>query len=68
MLEQVARIALRADYTRVSQAAAGRFTAGLGRYLRLLRRMAEDDPDQQFWDILQRVVLKILKYLLSGRT
>jgi hypothetical protein len=41
----------------------GRLAVDLRRSVLRLRRLAQDDPEEQFWDALQKVMLKAIKYL-----
>ncbi|HKV26463.1 MAG TPA: hypothetical protein VJN93_17845 [Candidatus Acidoferrum sp.] len=49
----------------ISSVAAGSEASNFDRSLRKLKRLAKDDPDLIFWDILQRTVVKILKHVTS---
>ncbi len=62
MLERVVREILRLE-TGISMVAAGREAFGLRERIRYLERLAEDDPENVFWDRLQKTVIKILRYL-----
>jgi hypothetical protein len=67
MLERVVREILRLEAS-ISMVAAGREAVGLRHSVRNLKRLAEDDPDNIFWDRLQKTVIKILRYLaVEGR-
>jgi hypothetical protein len=65
MMEQLLRILIRPSTTTMSERETGRSAANLQKYLRVLKKLAEKDPDEKFWDILHRVDLKILKHLLQ---
>jgi len=66
MLERVVREILRLE-TGISMVAAGREAISLRQRVRYLERLAEDDPDNLFWDRLQKTVIKILRYLAVKR-
>ena len=66
MLERVVKEILRLE-TSISMVAAGREAISLRRRVRYLERLAEDDPDNLFWDRLQKTVIKILRYLAVKR-
>ena len=66
MLERVVREILRLE-TGISMVAAGREAISLRLRVRYLDRLAEDDPDNIFWDRLQKTVIKILRYLAVKR-
>jgi hypothetical protein len=51
----------------ISMVAAGREAIGLQQRLKNLKRLAEDDPDNIFWDRLQKTVIKILRHLAAKR-
>jgi hypothetical protein len=51
----------------ISMVVAGREAFDLQQCLRNLKRLAEDDPDNIFWDRLQKTVIKILRYLTARR-
>ncbi|MBZ5645432.1 MAG: hypothetical protein LAO19_21955 [Acidobacteriia bacterium] len=62
-LEEIVRIIFRADETSLSGMQHGRLAVELRRLLARLKRLLQDDPDMQFWDVLQQAILKTLKYL-----
>ena len=62
-LDQVVRILFRADESSLSGYQNGRLAVGLRRSISRLKRLLRDDPDEEFWDFLSRVVLKIVRYL-----
>jgi hypothetical protein len=41
----------------------GRFEDELRRYLRRLTRLATSDPERQFWVLLEKANLKLLRYV-----
>ena len=53
----------RADETSLSGLQHGRLAVELRRLLARLKRLLQDDPDDDFWDVLQDAILKTLKYL-----
>jgi hypothetical protein len=48
----------------MSEQETGGLAGSLQGYLRLLKELAEEDPEGRFWDVLHRVDLKILRHLL----
>ena len=65
MMEQLVRMTIRSsDSAIMSEQETGRFTGSLRGYLRLLKKLAEEDPEDSFWGVLHRVDLKILRHLL----
>jgi hypothetical protein len=67
MMEQLVRMVIRSPVTTMSERETGRSEPNLQRYLRVLKKLAEKDPDERFWNILHRVDLKILKHLLQTK-
>jgi hypothetical protein len=63
MLERVVKHASRPPQAGMSAVAAGRSVSDLQQYLRKLKRLVGDDPDNEFWDTTQRAVVKVLRYL-----
>ncbi len=66
MLERVVNEFSRLE-TGISMVAAGREAVSLQHRLRNLERLVEDDPDNIFWDRLQKTVIKILGYVVVKR-
>lgn len=66
MLERVAREISRLNDS-ISTVTAGREVADLQQSLRNLKRLSEDDPNNFFWDRLQKTVIRILRYLAAKR-
>jgi hypothetical protein len=62
-LEQIVRKLFRMEETGLSGLQHGRLAVDLRRSVLRLRRLAQDDPEEQFWDALQKVMLKAIKYL-----
>jgi hypothetical protein len=62
MLDRVLRIISRPE-AGISLVAAGREVQNLQQRLRKLKRLVDDDPDELFWDRLQKTVIKVLKIL-----
>jgi ABC-type uncharacterized transport system YnjBCD ATPase subunit len=62
-LEELVRTMFRADETSLSGLQHGRLAVELRRLLARLKRLLQDDPDNDFWDVLQDAILKTLKYL-----
>jgi hypothetical protein len=63
MLEQAVRRSICAAEFRMSGMATGRLETDLRKYVALLKRLAQDDPSEEFWEILQKAILKLVKYL-----
>lgn len=63
MFEQAVRIATRVGELGVSGMTSGRLEVNLRSHASHLRRLAENDPDNVFWIILQKAVLKLVKYV-----
>jgi hypothetical protein len=62
-LDQAVRILFRADGPDLSGHQNGRLAVELRRSISRLKRLLQDDPDEEFWDCLQQAVLKIVRYL-----
>jgi hypothetical protein len=62
-LEQAVRILFRADGSSSSEHQNGRLAVQLRRSVSRLKRLLQDDPDKEFWDVLQQAILKIVRYL-----
>jgi hypothetical protein len=62
-LDQAVRIHFRADESGLSGQQNGRLAVELRRSVSRLKRLLQDDPDDEFWDFLQQAVLKIIRYL-----
>jgi hypothetical protein len=63
MFTQAVRIAIRHCEDGVSGMASGRLATNLRMYIGKLNRLAQDDPDNLFWPILQKAILKLVKYV-----
>ena len=63
MFEQAVRLALRIREPGMSGMTSGRLAANLRKYVGRLKNLARDDPDNRFWLVLQRAILKLVKYL-----
>jgi hypothetical protein len=50
----------------ISSVVAGSDLWSLDRRLEKLKRLAEDDPDCVFWDVLQKTIIKILERWHQG--
>jgi hypothetical protein len=65
MMEQLVRMTIRSSESAImSEQETGGLAGSLQGYLRLLKELAEEDPEGRFWDVLHRVDLKILRHLL----
>lgn len=62
MLDRVVKIISRPE-SGISLVAAGREVQNLQQRLRKLKRLIDDDPDELFWDRLQKAVIKVLGIL-----
>lgn len=62
-LEEIVRMLFRSEETSLSGLQHGRLAVELRRSVLRLRRLAQDDPENQFWDALQKALLKTIKYL-----
>jgi hypothetical protein len=67
MVEQLIRMTVRSSGSSMSGNETGRLAENLHGYLRLLRKLAESDPDERFWRILHRVNVKVLRHLLQAQ-
>ncbi len=47
----------------VSDSPSGRSAAVLSGHLKRLQHLAEHDPDSQFWDLAQKAILRLLRYV-----
>jgi hypothetical protein len=66
MLERVVKEISRLD-SNISMVAAGREAISLQHRIKNLERLVENDPDNIFWDRLQKTVIKILGYAAVRR-
>jgi hypothetical protein len=66
MLERAVKEISHLD-SNISLVVAGSDAGSWQHRLRNLNRLAEDDPNNLFWDRLQKTVLKILKHLVKRR-
>jgi len=64
-LDQAIRITFRTDGLGLSGQQHGRLAVQLRRSVSRLKALLKDDPDDEFWDVLQQAVLKIVRYLRS---
>lgn len=62
-LDQAVRMHFRTDGLGLSGQQHGRLAVQLRRSVLRLKRLLRDDPDEEFWDILQEAILKIVRYL-----
>lgn len=62
-LKTTIRIIVRIEEFGLSGMQHGRLAVELRRDLARLERLLRDDPEDIFWDVLQGVVLKTVKYL-----
>jgi hypothetical protein len=62
-LDQAVRKLIRIDESSLSGSQNGRLAVDLRRYVSRLKRLAREDPDDVFWDSLQKAILKTVRYL-----
>lgn len=62
-LKTAVRIVFRIEEFGLSGMQNGRLAVELRRDLARLERLLRDDPEELFWDVLQGVILKTVKYL-----
>jgi hypothetical protein len=62
-LDQAVRILFRADGSGLSGQHHGRLAVQLRRSVLRLKRLLRDDPDEEFWDVLQKAILNVVRYL-----
>jgi len=62
-LDQAVRKLIRTDESSLSGLQNGRLAVDLRRYVSRLKRLAREDPDNLFWDLLQKAILKTVRYL-----
>jgi len=62
-LKTTVQIIFRIEEFGLSGMQNGRLAVELRRDLARLERLLRDDPEEVFWDVLQGVVLKTVKYL-----
>jgi hypothetical protein len=65
-LDQAVRVLFRADESGLSGHQNGRLAVELRRSVSRLKRLERDDPEDEFWDVLQQAVLKIVRYVRRG--
>jgi hypothetical protein len=64
-LDQAVRILFRTAETSLSGQQHGRLAVELRRSVLRLKRLLRDDPDDEFWSVLQQAILKAVKFLRS---
>jgi hypothetical protein len=65
-LEAAVRILFRIEETSLSGLQHGRLAVDLRRIVARLKRLLREDPDDEFWEVLQQALLKTVKYLRRG--
>ncbi len=65
-LETAVRILFRIEETSLSGLQHGRLAVDLRRIVARLKRLLREDPDNEFWEVLQQAILKTVKYLRRG--
>ena len=64
MLEQAIRLTERTTGSRMSGWATGRLQKEMHKYLAVLKRLEQDDPNEiEFWEALQKAISTIVKCL-----
>ena len=63
MLEKTVLHALKTEEASVSGLQNGRLAVRLRRHVPRLKHLLRDDPDEKFWDELQKAILDTVKYL-----
>lgn len=64
MLEQAIRLTRRTIDSRMSGQATGGLEKEMRKYVTVLKRLEQDDPDaEEFWETLNKAILKIVKCL-----
>jgi len=64
MLRQAARMTIQVTASRMSGKATGRLAADLNRYVAILERKVQENPDDpEFWNILHKAASKLVKCL-----
>ena len=67
MLDQAVRLAIPNAEPGMSEVANGRLASNLRKDVRSLERLVQDDPDGAFWSVLQKTILKLVKYVRQTR-
>jgi hypothetical protein len=67
MLDHAVRLAIPTAEPGMSEMANGRPASNLRKDVRLLKRLAQDGPEDLFWKNLQKTILKLVKYLNQTR-
>jgi hypothetical protein len=62
-LEKVIFVLLKTDETSVSGMQHGRLAVQLRRHVIRLKRFLRDDPEEKFWEELQKAILDTVRYL-----
>ena len=63
MLDQAVRLLERAANSRMSGKATGRLVIDLREQIAILKHLEQDDPDGQFWKVLERAIAKFVRCL-----
>jgi hypothetical protein len=67
MLEHAVRLAIPAADPGMSDMANGRLASNLRKDVRLLKHLVRDDPEDLFWEILQKAIFKLVKFVRRTR-
>lgn len=62
-LEKAVRIIFRADETGLSGMQHGRLAVNLRHRVSRLKHLLSNDPDDEYWDVMQQAILLLVKYL-----
>ena len=68
MLDHAVRLSMPTAEPGMSEVANGRLESNLRKDVRLLKRLAQDGPDEVFWEALQKTILKLVKYVRKTRS
>lgn len=67
MLDHAVRLSTPTAEPGMSEVANGRPASNLRKDVRLLKRLAQERPDDLFWETLQKTILKLVKYVHQTR-
>jgi hypothetical protein len=67
MLDHAVRLAIANAGIDMSDMANGRLASNLSKDVHRLNRLAQDDPENLFWDTLQKTIIKLVKFVQRTR-
>jgi hypothetical protein len=67
MLDHAVRLAIAKAENDMSDTANGRLASNLRKDVHRLNRLAQDDPENSFWDTLQKTIIKLVKFVRRTR-